>query len=453
MKARFIHRCFLAVAALSLVASAEGAAIDHPSDLVGWWTGDNNPKDYSGNGNHGTLQNSATYGTGNVNNGFALGATSDDHVSVASSSSLSVSSFTIMAWVYPDVDDSQPVVEYSTSTSAAGVHFWVGGGNGSFTPYLLQMNVRSGGANYSVHTNYAVYAGNWSHIACTFDQSSGHALIYLNGVAVMGDTFASITPDTSLPIWIGKRPNGSQDALAGANFDGAIDEVQIYSRALSSTEIGAAYNAGSSGHKRATYSVSVPGSSGGVGGFQLLAHSLEASTVGAVYPTATSGDQLSFWNPSTASYTTHTYSSGAWSGSGATRTLSPGEGYWYWNSTGSAKTLNFYGAPPSGSVAKSMTVGLDYQLGAAHPGFVASGTSANEIACGSNSKSLGWSPSASDQIHLWNSGTQQYTTYNYDPFDLVWSPSVPALAQGLGAVFEPAASKTWTQVVGGTSCP
>ncbi len=70
-----------------------------PPGMVGWWPGDNNANDISGN-NNGTLQGGASYLTGKVANGFKL-STNSDYISIPDNSSLNfgINNFSIDAWI------------------------------------------------------------------------------------------------------------------------------------------------------------------------------------------------------------------------------------------------------------------------------------------------------------------------------------------------------------------
>src|SRR5437867_10003102 len=57
-----------------------------PSGMVSWWPGDGNADDIQG-GNNGTLQGGATFGTGEVGQGFSLNGTSA-YVSVPDNANL-----------------------------------------------------------------------------------------------------------------------------------------------------------------------------------------------------------------------------------------------------------------------------------------------------------------------------------------------------------------------------
>lgn len=82
----------------------------------------------------------------------------------------------------------------------------------------------------------------------TFNQTTGDTKLFVNGSQV-GTThsFPGIVPKTGTQLQIGQRTSTCTDVAAGSRFSGLIDEVEIFNRALSLTELQSIYNAGSLG--------------------------------------------------------------------------------------------------------------------------------------------------------------------------------------------------------------
>ena len=76
-------------------------------------------------------------------------------------------------------------------------------------------------------------------------------------------TFWAFTPQTSYPLFIGRRPSG--DTVA--SFKGYIDEVEIFNRALNASEINAIFNTGRYGKCKAAtqYTLTVTKAGTGAG--------------------------------------------------------------------------------------------------------------------------------------------------------------------------------------------
>lgn len=165
-------------------------------------------------------------------------------VQVPAAPSLDVGSgggLTIEAWintVYACC--GQPVVEWNNGTSF-GAQLWVG--HPSHAPgYLFANLVDTNGGYHVVETADGLVASNsYQHLAVTYDRATGQALLYLNGAVVKQTSLGAFTPLTKYDLYIGQRPN------SGFQFNGLVDEVSLYNRALSLGEIQAVYNAGSAG--------------------------------------------------------------------------------------------------------------------------------------------------------------------------------------------------------------
>ena len=91
------------------------------------------------------------------------------------------------------------------------------------------------------HTH--ITPGVWYHVAMTYDASSGTLKLYVNGTNDVTVSSSGNIIRTSAPLYIGGSPNPNYPYY----FPGLIDEVDIFDRALSASEIQAIYNAGSAG--------------------------------------------------------------------------------------------------------------------------------------------------------------------------------------------------------------
>jgi bacillopeptidase F (M6 metalloprotease family) len=69
----------------------------------------------------------------------------------------------------------------------------------------------------------------WSHIASTYDGKNQR--FFLNGTQVKVTTITGSLPNTANPLRIGGN------AIWGEYFSGLIDEVRVYNRALSESEL------------------------------------------------------------------------------------------------------------------------------------------------------------------------------------------------------------------------
>jgi hypothetical protein len=213
------------------------------SGLVGYWnfnegTG-TTAKDSSGNNDNGAISGS-TWITGKLGYGLNFNGTSS-FVNVTNSTALNpTNALTISTWIkVNDVSNagygSWPmIIAHAKGTTRNGYSLYWHDGTHEPGFELYNNNVWVGGVN-SVKKDWQ--SGIWYHIAVTYQyQTSGTANLkfYVNGVLNNQTTYNNVKPGTntsSLTI-------GAQDSRASAyNFNGQIDDVRIYNRALTAAEV------------------------------------------------------------------------------------------------------------------------------------------------------------------------------------------------------------------------
>jgi Concanavalin A-like lectin/glucanases superfamily/Calcineurin-like phosphoesterase len=101
----------------------------------------------------------------------------------------------------------------------------------------------SAGTNYVATSTNAYNDGNWHYAVATYDGSSTVRL-YIDGNSVASKATSGATPDNT----------GTQPLRVGANslspngyFTGAADEVRVWNRAVSSSEVSSQYSSGTFG--------------------------------------------------------------------------------------------------------------------------------------------------------------------------------------------------------------
>jgi hypothetical protein len=214
------------------------------SDMVAWWKAEGNGLDSVG-GNNGAPTAGITYTNGEVGQAFVFDGATTSYIPVAATPSLNGigvngSGFTIECWVEPASTASGPILEWDSAT-VDGLQFWIQSGSQLFA------NIQdTSGNSHSFFTGLnTLNSTNFQHVALTYDKSSGNAFIYRNGVIVASANFGSIIPQTTYSnLRIGLRSASSIGTYA---YTGLIDELSVYKRALSSSEIASIYNAGSAG--------------------------------------------------------------------------------------------------------------------------------------------------------------------------------------------------------------
>ena len=209
---------------------ANAACVNPPSGLVSWWGGDNNALDIVGT-NNGTL-NGAMYAPGKVGQAFSFDGT-DDYFNVPYRSSLDLQgSLTITAWINSTNNSS---LNRGIAGKAGGYQIYVEAGG------LLVFGFYNGSHWTLLHSSILIPENVWVHVAGTFNSTDGTMQLYINGA-----------PDTSLITAQRLSANANSVKVGGfgsdgSPFSGRVDEVGIFNRALSASEIAAIYNADSEG--------------------------------------------------------------------------------------------------------------------------------------------------------------------------------------------------------------
>src|SRR6266699_2923405 len=207
-----------------------------PPGMVSWWDAEGSGRDIRGE-NDGTLQGAVTFPIGEVGHAFSFDAASNSGVIVPSSNALnSPGGITLDAWVNPSsFPNLGPAVIRRDTNNGGTTQYSLNVGDG-INPGVLHCNIAgSAGA-----TGGSVPLNVWSHVACTYDLQFIRA--YVNGVEVASTAATIAIPASSQNLAIGK-----EDLFTDRNFDGLIDEAELFSRALTPTEIQSIVNAGSLG--------------------------------------------------------------------------------------------------------------------------------------------------------------------------------------------------------------
>jgi hypothetical protein len=214
--------------------------------LVSRWQADGDTNDSTGNAYNGTLTDGATFAAGKTGLAFNFDNKlpgDRQHVVIGSQPHLKVrSAMTMAAWIYP---------------TSNGVYSgdWFGIGQGGIivnkegeyeVARFADGNIWWAFANTDpgyTWTNTHVQAplNTWTHVAITYDAVAGKIKAYINGTLVqtyIGNGNIGVIGDyAGFPgldeVWIG----GRQETNDTQFFDGRIDDVAIYNRALTQAEV------------------------------------------------------------------------------------------------------------------------------------------------------------------------------------------------------------------------
>lgn len=184
--------------------------------------------DRSGAGNNGTLTNGPVAAIGKIGQGLNFDGT-DDYVETASQIDVTGSK-TVSFWMKADTLDANNRRIFYSSNGTANDYLIVLSWDGYVAAVVD--NVYS-----AIHriTSSPLSTGQWYHVAIT-KTTNQIGEIYINGAAA-GTVQSDYTTDNETATYIGGHPY--QDG-----FDGTIDDVRVYGRVLTATEITALYNQG-----------------------------------------------------------------------------------------------------------------------------------------------------------------------------------------------------------------
>ena len=233
--------------AIAMVMVASFAMATSLTDgLVGYWPFDGDAKDYSGNSNHGTTHGVTLTADRNGNSRSAYLFNGEDYISVAGNIQLNaIADFTLSVWInvrYWTEDFFIPIA-CKGSTRQYGVEIvdekreWVisTGYKSVFEVQELQKNTAGPDGNACIFSNKTIPTGQWIHIAVT---RNGHILCaFFNGELIGSSAVSGDISKNDDDFELGRDPPGSVEYLHGS-----MDDVFLYNRALSSSEVLALYN-------------------------------------------------------------------------------------------------------------------------------------------------------------------------------------------------------------------
>ena len=224
--------------------------IEPPTGMVGWWPGDGHANDISGLNNHGTITRDVVYNTGKVDQSFMLNnyglITVPNHPSL----NFGTGNFTIDSWV--KTTDSlrhfiiaQKGYGYLTYTGLYIIGYFLEISDGKLIFGMGDgINIIAG-----KDTTVKIADGEWHLVAVTVDRtSSTGGKLFVDGNVVL--TFDPTTVPNSIS-------NNEDLILFNKNFYYGqtsihIDELEIFNRELSESEIKSIFNAGSEGKCKPT---------------------------------------------------------------------------------------------------------------------------------------------------------------------------------------------------------
>jgi hypothetical protein len=236
------------------------------TNLVSYWKLDESSGDAADSvGSNNGVNTSVTYSTGKINNGGVFNGSA--YLAIANDASLNPSYITISAWIKVSTTGVYQAICSKDAVSGGRVwQFRISNTNKlEFIPFNASTNVVVTGAT-TITDNL------WRHVTGTYDGTT--TKIYVNGIldASSGSLTGVLRSGQTNDVYIGADYTGSPSPVANY-LTGSIDEVGIWSRALTADEVSQLYNS----NRALAYPLTAPTLYGGVAYYKLDESSGDAS--------------------------------------------------------------------------------------------------------------------------------------------------------------------------------
>ena len=232
---KIITSIFFTILFFSFYKGADAAMIQRAPNnlgLVGYWSFNDGAgtkaTDSSGNVNVGSLNGSPTWGGGRL--GQAVNFGGSDYISVSDNKFLEPSiPFSISFWLKTTQTGNKVIIEKDGN---AGYSVQREDNN------AIKISIGDSGGTLEIESAHTYNDGKWHHVVFVAQSPASNSKVYVDSV---DDT--SGTPNNGFPSYsTGSLYIGSRAGSFG--YQGAFDEVRIYNRALTATEVTALYRTG-----------------------------------------------------------------------------------------------------------------------------------------------------------------------------------------------------------------
>lgn len=217
-----------------------------PADgLVGWWPFNGNSNDESGNGNNGTVNGAVSLTTdrdGNPNSAYSFPGSTSAFINVTNNISEFNDGITISVWFQDN----------NTSSNGRVLALGDTDGNNNGIQIMKRPNVNGirtsfrpkfGGLAIAPTHNNIFPDDDWNHYLITIDFLDKEWTKYINGQVVASGELSGTNEDWS-PFNVSGKPFniGRKTQSAFDPWNGKIDDIGIWNRALTAEEVENLYN-------------------------------------------------------------------------------------------------------------------------------------------------------------------------------------------------------------------
>ncbi len=238
---------FLIVFALNQVTIAQIIPSYVPiNGLVSWYPFSGNANDISGNANHGSVTGSILttdrFGLSNASYSFNGG---NNRIVVPNAGNLNPNYISVSVWTKPSMftNSWQYIIDKSQDLNSTYV-------NRSWSiritsAGLLELEIRVNNVFYVYTSSSTISLNNWNHLV--FEYDGQFAKLYFNTNLVINQNVVGLLPSTNnSDLSIGYFPHVSMPPY-GYFWNGKIDDIGIWNRALSQEEITSLFNGAPAG--------------------------------------------------------------------------------------------------------------------------------------------------------------------------------------------------------------
>ncbi|MFH1718382.1 MAG: LamG-like jellyroll fold domain-containing protein [Planctomycetota bacterium] len=230
--------CVLSVSIVLLTITVCARAQD--PDLLAWWKFDEGTGtiafDSSGNGNDGTFVQDPEWVAGKFGSGLLFDGQGGERVSLGGLD-IPSGAMTVTCWFKAnnlDTPGQDPRMVSKANGGGNNDHWWMFSSSRIGSEKFLRLRLKTNDGQATSEIKAGTFeVGEWIHGAIWWDGTD--MKIYKNGVEVgtLAKGGTSVALDPAVQAAIGNQPIGAENRP----FDGIIDDVRIYTRALTEAEL------------------------------------------------------------------------------------------------------------------------------------------------------------------------------------------------------------------------